>query len=246
MKTTLIIPDCHHPYVDDKAWALLLKVARAVKPTSLVIMGDFGDFVSVTSHAKSAKQRMISLSDELFACNQALSELDELEIEKKFFIMGNHEDRIDRYINERCPEMHGLMGTNIYEALRLKDRSYQYVSYRDHVYHDGIWYTHDTGTAGINAHRSSLHRYQNHVVIGHTHRMGFEAKRTLHGKPIMGFMPGWLGDASKCAGYAHTSATSCDWTLGFGIARLHDGVSTIEPVVISDSYTCVAGGKFYT
>ena len=223
----------------------MLKVAKTLPLTGIVILGDFGDFVSVTSHSKSPKQRQVALVDELAACNTALSELDELDVEDRIYIMGNHEDRIDRYINDRCPEMAGLIGTDLKDSLHLRDRGYQVIPYRDHYYHDGVWYTHDTGSAGLNAHRSSLNRYQDTVVIGHTHRMGFEVKNTIHGTPIIGFMAGWLGDAKACAGYAHTSATATDWTLGFGIARNYYGTAHIEPVVFDEGYNCFAHGRFF-
>lgn len=245
VKTTLIVPDCHHPFVDRKAWDLLLKVGISQKIDTLVIIGDFGDFLSVTSHAKSAEQRKYMLADELTVCNEALRELEAVKAKKKIFVMGNHEDRFSRYITERCPELHGLYGTDVQSALRLRDRGYEVVPYRAHIYRDGIYYTHDTGTAGLNAHRSSLQKYQRNVVIGHTHRIGYEAKRTISGQVTAGFMCGWLGDASLCAGYMHCSNAATDWTLGFGMAYSDGTNSHIVPVVIQEDYSCVVGGKLY-
>jgi predicted phosphodiesterase len=245
LKTTLIISDCHHPSVDRKAWELLLKVGKSQKIDTVVIIGDFGDFASVTSHAKNSHQRSIMLADELFACNEALHDLEEIKAKDHIFVMGNHEDRLSRYISERCPELHGLYGTDVQSALRLRERGYEIVPYRSHIYRDGIYYTHDTGSAGLNAHRTSLQKYQRNVVIGHTHRMGYETKRTINGQVITGFMCGWLGDAALCAGYMHSSSATTDWTIGFGMAY-SDGINAhIAPVVIQEDYSCVVGGKHY-
>lgn len=245
MKTTLIIPDCHHPSVDTKAWDLVLKVGLNERIDTLVIIGDFGDFAAVTSHAKNHRQRATMLCEELFACNAALAQLDEIKATTRIFVMGNHEDRLSRYINERCPELHGMHGTNIETALQLKDRGYKVVPYRSHMFHEGVYYTHDTGTAGLNAHRTSLQRYQRDVVIGHTHRIGFETKRTITGLPITGYMCGWLGDADKCAGYMHAASSATDWCHGFGMVYTHDNRSHIQPVVIQEDYSCVVQGRFY-
>lgn len=245
LKTTLIIPDCHHPSVDRKAWDLLLKVGTSEKIDTVVIIGDFGDFASVTSHAKNAQARTIMLADELSACNEALHELEAIKAKNHIFVMGNHEDRLSRYINERCPELHGLYGTSVESALRLEHRGYDVVPYRSHIYRDGVYYTHDTGSAGLNAHRTSLQKFQRDVVIGHTHRIGFETKRTINGTPITGFMCGWLGDADKCAGYMHAASSMTDWCHGFGMAYSVAGRSHIQPVIIQEDYSCVVGGKHY-
>lgn len=245
MKTTLVVPDCHHPSVDRKAWELLLKVGKAIKPDTLIILGDFGDFASVTSHAKNHKQRQIMLADELFACNEALCDLEEIKATRKIFVCGNHEDRLGRYIALRVPEMQGLYGTTIQSALRLDDRGYETVAYREHVNVDGLYVTHDTGTAGINAHRSSLQRFQRDILIGHTHRLGYEAKRTISGHPIIGAMLGWLGDAKLCAGYMHDANATVDWCHGFGIVHSHQDKHYIQPIVIHPDYSCVVDGKLF-
>lgn len=245
MNKTLVVPDCHHPSVDRKAWELLLKVGKSIKPDTVIVMGDFGDFASVTSHAKNHKQRSILLADELFACNEALCDLEEIGAKEKIFVLGNHEDRLSRYIAERCPEMHGLYGTTVQSALRLDDRGFKTCAYREHLNVNGLYVTHDTGTAGVNAHRSSLLRFQRDIIIGHTHRLGYEAKRTIHGDPIIGAMFGWLGDAKLCAGYMHDANATVDWCHGFGVVYTDKSTNHIQPVVIQANYTCVVEGKLY-
>lgn len=249
MIKTLIIPDCHHPSVDTFAWDLVKKVGKSIKPDALVVLGDFGDFASVTSHAKNAEQRNYKLIDELAACNTALRELEEL-CDERTFIAGNHEDRVARYLNERCPEMVGLWGTDIATALHLETHGWTYVPYRDYIHANGIYFTHDTGSAGLNAHRSSLTKFNGSVCIGHTHRLAYECRRNIQGDVIQGAMLGWLGDRAKCAGYMHGVSADTDWTLGFGIAYTEDDEDTnqnvhIQPIPISGDYTCVVEGKLY-
>lgn len=220
-------------------------MARDIKPDRLVILGDFGDFASVMSHAKSAKQRQLLLIDEIVDVNAALDELDMLNVPKKHFVAGNHEYRVDRYVNDKCPELFGLVG--IAGMLRLEERGWQYIGYRKHLKIGRTFYTHDTGTAGVNAHRSSLAKFRENIVIGHTHRFGYEVKGTVDGRPAVGAMLGWLGDPSEAAGYMHEVNARIDWAHGFGVAyEMPDGMSYIAPIMIYPNYTCCVGGKVYT
>lgn len=244
MRKTLIIPDCHHPAVDIAAWRLLLKVAKDLKPDVCVILGDFGDFASVMSHAKSYKQRQLLLIDEVADVKSALDDLDALPFTQKHFIAGNHEYRVDRYICEKCPELFGMV--SISEVLELTKRGWYYTPYRDFKKVGNVYYTHDTGTAGINAHRTSLGKFRQNVVIGHTHRFGFEVKGDLGGRPSVGAMLGWLGDPKEAAGYMHSVNAKTDWAHGFGMAyEREDGVSYIHPIMILPDYSCVVEGKLF-
>jgi len=51
-RTALIIPDAHIPFHDKQAYGLMLKVAQDVMPDEIVILGDYGDFNSVSGHDK--------------------------------------------------------------------------------------------------------------------------------------------------------------------------------------------------
>ena len=65
------VPDTHVPYHDDKAFKLTLKAIRKFAPDILVVLGDFADFYSVSSHDKSPDRRIL-LNDELKAVRKAL------------------------------------------------------------------------------------------------------------------------------------------------------------------------------
>lgn len=70
----LIIPDTHVPYHDERAWQLLLQVARAFGFDYVIILGDFIDCYSVSSHSKSpSRVRLVRL--EADAGKKKLSEI---------------------------------------------------------------------------------------------------------------------------------------------------------------------------
>lgn len=85
----LYVPDVHRPYHDKRAWKLFMQVAKEFKPDTIVSIGDFGDFYSVSSHSK-ALNRDRKLKWEVASVNEGLDELDTLGASRKIFIEGNH------------------------------------------------------------------------------------------------------------------------------------------------------------
>ena len=81
MDSILFIPDTHVPYVDKRAFDLMLKVARDVKVSTIVYLGDFGDFYAVSSHDKDPS-RKVSFMEELRIVNQYMDKVDALKAKR--------------------------------------------------------------------------------------------------------------------------------------------------------------------
>lgn len=239
-----IIPDVHVPFHDKRAWKLMLKVVEARKPQVCVILGDFGDFYSVSSHQKNPAKRNLLLLDEVAECNLALDELTRVLPKscEVHFIQGNHEERLDRYIASRAPDLFGLCDTKA--LFKIAERGWHYTPYRAHVKVGKVYYTHDTGKAGASAHTQAERAFSDNAVIGHTHRMAFTVQGNTRGSPHVAAMFGWLGDINA-AEYMHQINARRDWTLGFGTGWMRDdGVTYLQPHPIV-GYTCCVDGKLY-
>ncbi len=235
----LIIPDVHRPYHDVKAWNLLLRAARDFKPDKIVVLGDFADFYSVSSFDKNPTKAS-DLKAEADDVNIGLDELDSLGATTKIFIKGNHEDRLERYLFKAAPALIGCVSVN--ELFRFAERGWQVVDYKQSTRLGKLRLTHDTGTAGINAHRQSMDAFQASVAIGHTHRMEMGFKGCADGNPTVAAMFGWLGDIEQ-VDYLHRIQAMRHWVLGFGVAfQEPNGVMHINPVPIING-TCVVAGR---
>lgn len=241
LKKWLLVPDTHRPYHDAKAVELVLKVGDAIGVHGVAILGDYGDFFAVSSHDKDPN-RARNLEFELENINQGLDEFDALKPKEKIFVAGNHEDRLERYLMTKAPELFNMV--KVQELLYLKDRGWKYVAYKDHVQIGKLYLTHDTGTAGATAHVKALNDFQSNIVIAHTHRLGYSVVGNAKGKPHVGAMLGWLGDANQ-ADYMHRIKAKRDWALGFGIGYMEpNGNCHVQPVPIVD-YKCVVDGKLF-
>lgn len=237
-----IIPDTHIPFHDKRAWKLNLQVIKKRKPQKLIILGDFGDFYSISAHQKNPKHRNLLLVDEVAAVESALDTLDQIAPGEKYFIQGNHEWRFDRYISERAPDLYGLTTTE--KLFNLKKRGWKYVPYHQHIRIGKVYFTHDTGKAGINAHRAAERVFSDNAVIGHTHRMALEIVGNSRGSPHVCGNFGWLGDI-HAAEYMHLINARRDWTLGFGTGWMKpDGTTFLQAHPIVNYQVCVDGELF--
>lgn len=241
LEKILFIPDAHVPRHDPRAFEVMLAAARSFKPDTIVILGDFADFESVSSHDKNPS-KLQDLSSEVNDVIKALRELDKLGATQKFYCAGNHEDRLARYIAQRAAALFGCL--SVPELFRLPHTGWTYVPYKQALKLGKLRCTHDTGAAGVNAHRQSSSVFRGSVVIGHTHRLAYEVLGVQDGHPHLAAMLGWLGDVDQID-YLH-KAKAAQWSLGFGVGyKTKTGVVHLTPVPIID-YSCVVNGKLFT
>lgn len=242
LKSMLIIPDTHRPYHDKRAWGLMLKVARQLKPETVVVLGDFADCFGVSSHSKDPRRAM-RLDSEIEDVNLGLDELDSLKAKEKIFIAGNHEDRLQRFLQDSAPELFNLI--DIPRLLKLKARGWEYVPYKSDTKVGKVHFTHDVGHAGRSSVFQCLDTFQHSNVTGHTHRLAYVVEGNALGEHKISAQFGWLGDV-KQADYMHRAKANKNWALGFGIGYLDEASERVYlmPVPIVD-YTCVVNGKLF-
>lgn len=215
----------------------MLKAARQLQPDHIVLLGDFADFYSVSAHDKDPR-RVQSLDSEVAAVKARLKELAALKPERFTYVSGNHEDRLSRFLMQRAPALIGTV--DIKELFELKQFGIDWVPYKRSFKVGKLHITHDTGSAGVNAHRTSARAFMGSTVIGHTHRMSYEAVGTFEGAPYLAAMLGWLGDF-EAVDYLH-AVKAREWVHGFGVGYMEaGGVVHVQPVPIVNKCCVVAG-----
>lgn len=240
LEKILFVPDSHHPFVDKDAWNLMLKAAKFFKPDHVIILGDFADFFSVSSHSKDPN-RALKLKEEIDATKIALDQVVSLGAKNNVFVSGNHEDRLERFLRDKAPELFNFI--TIPQILGLKEKGFKYIPYK-HEYKIGkLNITHDTGVAGRFAHYKALDTFQSNIIIGHTHRIGYAIEGDARGQRHLGCMLGWLGDVSEID-YMNQVKARKEWSLGFGLGHMDTktGVVYVTPVPIING-TCLIEGQ---
>lgn len=205
----LVVPDSHWPNADKRAWGVMIRAAEYLQPTHIVVLGDFIDCGSVSVHEKEKNQP--SIRDEAKAGNLALDQLDSLGAKSKMYIFGNHERRVQVFINKNCPELDGYV--TVEDLLKLKERGWGVTPYKDFYQIGRSFYTHDDANAGAMAHLKARDTYESNICIGHTHRLASHFSSSMKGTPKVGIMCGWLG-STKNVSYMHRSKLRY-WQHGF-------------------------------
>lgn len=239
IKKIIVCPDAHHPYVDKKAWNCFLSALKEVRPDVLVIIGDFVDLLSVSSHAKKASDEK-KLAKEIAAGNKALDQICALNIPRVVYIFGNHESRLARYLNANAPELDELL--TLEEKFRLKERGIEYVKYGDFLRIGKMAFTHDVGRVGVNTARQSLQDFGDNICVGHSHRASTVYSGSVEGKTHVGLNVGWLGDYNAID-YRNRHTAKREWQHGFGLVyQDKKGVSYCNFVPIING-SCIVDGK---
>lgn len=241
LRRILFVPDTHVPYHDRRAFALMLQAMRGWKPDIIAVLGDLADFYSVSSHAKRV-DRVRTLDVEVAEVNEALSQLDALGATERHYVCGNHEERLERYLMDKAPELFNMV--RIRDLFKLDDRGWHYTPYKESARIGALNLTHDVGQAGKFAFMRAMDAFQGNVVIGHTHRMGVHFEGNSKGECHVSAQFGWLGEVDKID-YMHKVAALRSWQLGFGTGTmLPDGTVFLQPIPIVN-YQCVVDGVLY-
>lgn len=249
LKSALIIPDCHIPYEDKRAYALMLRAAKDIDPDEIVILGDFADFYSVSSHAKDPRVTDL-LVDEVAAVIQKLDELDKLfPRAKKVYLEGNHENRLERYLVDRAPALFGC--TQVSYLFDINKRpNWTFIPYtpkQKHLVLGSHLYAKHTPLS--NSAKATVTKALCSLVYGHIHSMEENHIVGMDGTNHVAFSVGWLGDKNKDLVFNYVK-NHHQWQLGFGIVYVnpanryfyHQKVHILES---NGKYSCVANGKLY-
>lgn len=224
----------------------MLAVAKDLKPKEVVILGDYADFYSVSSHTKDPRIANM-LKDEIIDVLFGLEELDKLFPDaKKVFIEGNHEFRLERYICDRAPGLFNVTDTRY--LLELNDRpNWKFIPYGPNqsysVLGSKLFARHEPlgNTAKLTATRALCS-----LVYGHIHRIEESHLVGLDGTNHVCFSVGWLGDKRKDKIFDYVKGHH-QWQLGFGVVFVDSdtGYFYHHKIHILDNYTCFFNGKLY-
>jgi len=246
LQTWLIIPDCHHPYVNKKAWKLVLKVAKDLKPYGLVSLGDFADNYMISRYTKDPHR--LTYDQELVAVETARKQLDKLGAKRKIITLGNHEDRYEEYIKKNTPELTSRRSFD--DETGFSEAGWEVVPYLRATKIGKLNITHTTGRSGKHVATATLQDYQHNVMVGHAHRAQLIAEGNAVGETHVSVCNGWLGDANQID-YTHRVKAYRDWTLAFSLVGLDTRTQNIYIdlkliVVDKGKYSCWVKGKLYS
>lgn len=123
---SIVAHDLHLPFIHKGLSKKFLDTCRRIKPDRIILAGDIVDLHALTTHRR-AKDWMDRCDRELELSRKWLRELRRNSPRSDIiFIKGNHEDRLDRMIESKVPEMRHL-GISVPMLLGLGELNIRWV-----------------------------------------------------------------------------------------------------------------------
>lgn len=239
----MILPDTHAPYHNKTSWELVTHVVQEWGPEIVVDLGDHFDCYAVSQHRKDPSRRA-NIREEIELAREMLHIFDDCPY--KYFVEGNHEWRLVRYLMDFAPEVYELLLSRTKgDLFGLKEDGWMVTPYMQALTLGKLQVTHDLDKAGEPAIHDAMASFMDNVIIGHTHLLRYVVKGTAFGVPHLGASFGWLGDVEKID-YRHRVKAHRDYVQGFGTFRLDlkTGFIYVTPVPIFGNSCCVEGKIF--
>lgn len=237
---TLLLFDIHIPHHDTFAISLAVDYAKKhFNIRHIIFGGDLLDCEALSRFEKSKGTR--KFSDEIYAANSFLREiLAEFPEADATYIMGNHEERIEKYIFKNAPELAELPGLALPDLLDFSGKGIKLVDNRKELeakgyaykYHGwSILHGHELGICPVtDPARRYLERAKSNVIVGHIHKTDSRIMTTLEGHIIKCCSVGTL--AKRNPQYMPFNA----WIQGFAVMEHHD--SWYMPDIVHNFSIC--------
>lgn len=220
----LLLSDIHIPYHSEEALQLSLSHAEECGIDHVLLNGDTCDFYNVSSYQKDPEER--NLSNELQKTRQFLAHLRERFPEGKIvFKIGNHEDRWQRYLQLKAPELLGISQFEMKHILNFDKWGVEEVTSMQKIKagkHLTILHGHEVRNTGVYPARSLLQRTHTCTIAGHNHRTSTYGEKTSDDKYLYSWTLGCLCDMTP--EYMPIN----QWNHGFGILELKGNDFTVH------------------
>ena len=220
----LLLSDIHIPYHNEESLELAISYGEANGIDHILLNGDTCDFYNCSSYSKDPEER--NLSNELQKTRQFLAHLRERFPDAVIvFKIGNHEDRWERYLSLKAPELLGISDFKMSKILNLDKWDIDLVESMRKIKagkHLTILHGHEGRNSGVYPARSLLLRTHTCTIAGHNHRTSTYGEKTSEDKYLYSWTLGCLCDMKP--EYMPIN----QWNHGFGILTLDGNNFTVE------------------
>jgi predicted phosphodiesterase len=221
MKKFIYASDLHFPYENRDNVEEFLKGVASVKPDTIVLGGDIVDFYKISRFDKDPLNA-ITLQDEIEVVKDFLESLRNVSSRSKiYWLEGNHEERLTKYIRVNAPEFASLPALAFESLFNLREFNVEYVKdtkvlqIDDWVFRHG----HECGngsTPGLSA-RKGVMMYGANYIQGHIHKANIIRVSNFNGD--------FIGVESPCLSEMEPEYVKgfAGWQAGYTVGKLEDG-----------------------
>jgi predicted phosphodiesterase len=193
-KNWLVLSDLHFPYHNVASITESLNYGIAKNIDAILLNGDVMDCYLLSKFNPDPRKR--SLKDEIASVGEFLDLLG--KIAPVFFKLGNHEERLERYLITNAPVLLGIDDYEIENLLHCRERRVEVIKDQKIIYigHLPVLHGHEVRLSGVsvNPARSLFLKTKKTALCGHLHRTSQHNEMTLDGKLISTWSTGHLGE----------------------------------------------------
>lgn len=209
----LAVGDTHHPFADQAKLKNLYALAKDLRPTHIVQIGDLYDLYTFSRFSRSVD--LITPKQELEAGRagaQTMWGMLQSIVPKAacYQLRGNHSFRIVKRMLDHAPEFESLLDGPISKLTEF-DGVTDMKSHRSELEINGIVFAHGWSC------RPGSHRdyFGQSTVVGHSHHGGV-VYRAQKGLPLFELNAGHVADVKQLP-LQYNDSTTSSWVAGAGV-----------------------------
>ena len=217
--------DVHIPIHHEAACRLMVECAERNGVTRVVAGGDILDMNCLSKHAKESR-RTVAHATILDEVEPGRWLLDWFATKQTDYILGNHEDRLKRFVDEN-PAFHGSLASNFAKVCELPP-GINVLPQGGEVRLGNLTMLHldaqfKNGSGGkYPAQRVLDMRPDESSIGGHVHRMGCARRTSCDEHGIKRTRCAWtMGHMSHEHMHYNYVSTTPNWQMGFGLIRVY-------------------------
>lgn len=218
IREVLFLTDIHLPYHDEDALMTALQYGKDNNVDCIWLNGDIMDMFQVSDHeklpGKSDMQYDLDFTRDFFARLRSLFPKAAI-----YYLEGNHEQRWQRYLMRKAPEIIGIQEFRLDVILKLREFNIEWISNGTQCKFGHLNVVHGNefkGSGGVNPARTLFLRAKDNIIAGDKHKTGENNEGTLNGKLITCWSVGALCDLNpEYLSMAHTI-----WNHGFAMIKM--------------------------
>ena len=216
----LVLADPHIPYHNKDALQMALEYGHSLNVDTVLLLGDWNDHYAVSFWEKDPRKR--DFESELETSKRILGIVrDAFPSAKIIYDLGNHEERYDRYMRVKAPELLGVKQFKFESIMELDKFNIEIIGDkriikigRLHCIHG-----HEFGRSGgspVNPARWLYLRGKETALCAHFHQSSQHTETTMSGDVISTWSVGCLSDL-------HPDWLPINkWNLGFAVVQRFD------------------------
>lgn len=194
----LVLSDVHVPYHHRTALMQAVAKGQQEECDGVVLNGDLVDFFALSRWEKDPRKR--KFAEELKLARQVISSIRSHFPHAKIVLKeGNHEERYERYMWVKAPELLDVAEFKLGEILKLGEQDIELVGDKRPLRIGKLNLIHgheyrNTFANPVNPARGYFLRAKTHVLGGHYHQSSFHSEKVLDGEVIGTWSTGCLCD----------------------------------------------------